>query len=174
MPEDPTLDADAQSSHTQSGTNGVPHADRDALAREVVMLRARCSNLRHWCRLLLNDPAATGALTQEIEAELRATAPEVTEPEGQVVVALLARGGNVPPNHPLAPPAIEPANLRATIARLSPECERLRKAFFTLYDYLHPDDDLTEEFFLEQRAQGPGPSIAELIAQFEREPGVTS
>jgi hypothetical protein len=118
---------------------------------------------------LLEDPATTGVLPEATVADLLWTSPEVSEPEGQVVVALLARGGNIPPNHPLAPTASDAVNLKRVASQLSAERERLRQAFFTLYDHLHPGDDLTEEYFLELISQGPGKSISELIAEFERE-----
>src|SRR5580658_8031116 len=102
---DDSNDAVAPLSNTTPGgheSNGTPVDNPQDLAREVVMLRARCSNLRHWCRLMLEDPATTGVLAETIVADLLWVSPEVSEPEGQVVVALLARGGNVPHNHPLA------------------------------------------------------------------------
>ncbi|HEV3384522.1 MAG TPA: hypothetical protein VG097_06880 [Gemmata sp.] len=154
------------SNHESNGTLSENPKD---LAYDVVMLRARCSNLRHWCRLMLEDPAATGVLPEATVTDLLWTTPEVSEPEGQVVVALLARGGNIPPNHPLAPSASDAVSLKTAVSQLSAERERLRQAFFTLYDHLHPDDDLTEEYFLELISQGPGRSISELIADFERE-----
>jgi hypothetical protein len=149
--------------------NGTQSDKPRELSREVVMLRARCSNLRHWCRLLLEDPATTGVLPEATVADLLWTSPEVSEPEGQVVVALLVRGGNVPPNHPLTPAESDPVNLKTAISKLSTERERLRKAFFALYDHLHPADDLTEEYFLELIAQGPSVTMGEVIAQFEKE-----
>lgn len=175
MPEDPTIDIGTQMPPAAGTTNGSLVAERAALIRQVVLLRARCSNMRHWCWLMLSDPATTGVLVEETAAELGSTSPEVSESEGQTVVALLARGGNVPPNHPLAPPVTDAVSLRADIARLTPEVERLRKAFFGLYDHLHPHDDLTDEYFLELRAQGSsGQSITDLIAEFERESEVNS
>ncbi len=138
---------EAGSPVAESNGNGVP-ADRGALTREVVMLRARCSNLRHWCRLLLEDPASTGVLDDATVADLRNLAPEVTEPEGQTVVALLARGGNIPANHPLALVKDDAGSLHPTITSLTVEHERLRRAFFALHDHLHPTDEFTEEYFL--------------------------
>jgi hypothetical protein len=152
-------------------TNGSPSDKPEALSREVVMLRARCSSLRHWCRLMLEDQASAGVLPKSTVADLLSVTPEISDPEGQEVVALLARGGTVPPTHPLTPATIDPVSLRATVSRLSAERERLRQAFFALYDHLYPGDDLTEEYLLEQIAQGPGKSISELIAEFEQESG---
>jgi hypothetical protein len=151
--------------------NGIPSDKPEALSREVVMLRARCSNLRHWCRLMLEDPASAGVLSESTVADLLSVTPEISDPEGQEVVALLAQGGTIPPTHPLAPTTTDPVNLRAIVSRLSAERERLRQAFFTLYDHVYPGDDLTEEYLLEQIAQGPGKSISELIAEFEQEAG---
>ena len=139
-----------------------------ALEREVVLLRARCSNLRHWCDTLINDPAAAGVLDEATVANLRDTAPEVTEAEGQTVVALLARGGCVPPTHPLATATANPNQLRAAVAALTAEHERLRQAFFALYNHLHPDDDLTDEYFLAQQWDD-SVSLSDLIAELERE-----
>src|SRR5690242_16048850 len=112
MSEDRTRNDTTDGATAPPEVNGA-HGDHLADPyREVVMLRARCSNLRHWCRTLLNDPAAAGVLPEPTVAELRTTPPEVTEPEGQVVVSLLARGGNVPPTHPLAPATLDPTPLR--------------------------------------------------------------
>jgi hypothetical protein len=149
-------------------SNGASAPDRAALVREAVLLRARCSNLRHWCRTLLGDPASAGVLDETTTADLRTTVPEVAEHEGQTVIALVARGGSVPPNHPLAPPD-DPSALGAARAALTVEHERLRKAFFALYDHLHPDDDLTDEYFLALQGGPAGKSISEMIAEFERE-----
>jgi hypothetical protein len=163
---DPQTNADTASQLTES--NGAPGESSGALRREVVLLRARCSNLRHWCRPLLDDPASTGVLDERTVADLRTTVPEVAESEGQTVVALVARGGSVPPNHPLAPPD-DPSALGAARAALTVEHERLRKAFFALYDHLYPDDNLTEEYFLALQGDPVGKSISEMIAEFERE-----
>jgi hypothetical protein len=141
------------------------------LANEVVMLRARCSNLRHWCRALLEEPAATGVIPEATVADLLQVSPEVSEPEGQDVVALLARGGTLPANHPLAPTTIDPVSLKEAISQKSDERERLRQAFFALYDHLYPWDHLTDEYFLEQNAKGPLLSISDVIAEIEREFG---
>jgi hypothetical protein len=154
--------------------NGKASGNPRDLSREVVMLRARCSNLRHWCRLMLEDPASSGVLPESTVTDLLSVAPEVSEPEGQEAVALLARGEKVPQAHPLAPTTGDPISLKATVSRLSPEWERLRQSFFKLFDHLHPGDDLTEEYLLEQRAQGPLLSMGEIIAEFEREFGGTS
>lgn len=93
----------------------------------------------------------------------RSTEPEVAEDEGQTVVSLLARGGSLPPNHPLAAPG-------PPLPALKAEHERLRTAFFALFDHLHPGDDLTDEYFLAQQG-GPMLSMADVLAQFEREFG---
>jgi hypothetical protein len=167
MSEDPPLDAAPGSSLPGGQANGSPRGRPDELVREVIMLRARCSNLRHWCRRMLADPVAAGVLPTPTEADLQSTTPEVSESEGQDVVALLARGGNVPPTHPLAPNSHDPVDLRAAAARLTPEWEGLRGAFFTLLDRLHPGDDLTDDDFLEH--PGPGITVADVIAEYERE-----
>ena len=169
MSEEPAIDPATGSSLANEGMNGRSLDGRDTLARDIVMLRARCSNLRHWCRTLLDNPAAAGVLPEATAAELRSTTPELTEAEGQTVVALLARGGNVPPTHPLAPETMQTPVLQMTGKQLTDEHERLRTAFFALHDHLHPGDDLTDEFFLEQRQQGPSTTIADIITEFERE-----
>ena len=169
MSEDPTRDETADGAATPPEANGAHGDHLGDPFREVVMLRARCSNLRHWCRTLLDDPAAAGVLSEPTVAELRTTPPEVTEPEGQVVVALLARGGNVPPTHPLAPATLDQTRLRASIPSLAAERERLRQVFFTLYDHLYPHDIPTEEDLLREMQQASEVSISELIAEFERE-----
>jgi hypothetical protein len=173
MSDDPT-DTISPTSNAPAGNhevNGTAGDTPQGMSREVVMLRARCSNLRHWCRLMLEDPASSGVLPESSMTDLLCVPPEVSEPEGQVVVALLARGGNIPPTHPLAPITSDAVCLRATISQLAAERERLRQAFFALYDHLHPGDDLSDEYLLEQIAQGPGKSISELIAEFEQESG---
>lgn len=162
--------AEVGSPVAESNGNGPP-ADRGALVREVMLLRARCSNLRHWCRLMLADPAAPGVVGDAIAADICDREPEVTEPEGQTVVALLARGGNVPPNHPLAPARDDAGSLRAALVSLTAEHERLRTAFFALYDHLYPGDDLTDEYFLAQQGAGPMHEMADVLAEIEREFG---
>src|SRR5262249_13677737 len=102
-------------------SNGAASADSGALGREIVLLRARCSNLRHWCRALLDDPNSARILDGSTTSNLRDTPPEVTEPEGQTVVALLARGGELPPNHPLAPKTADTGSLRAAVAAFTAE-----------------------------------------------------
>lgn len=164
----------ADSASPTAEANGTPTTDRNALYREVVMLRARCSNLRHWCRALLNDPAAVDILPEAIAVDLRDTEPEVTEPEGHTVVEILARGGNVPPEHPLAPKLDGVDALRASLVFLTPEHERLRQAFFMLYEHLYPGDNLTDEYFLALQSEPTGPSISELIAELERDEGAKS
>jgi hypothetical protein len=134
MPDDPTnaepeINPDTSPMHE---ANGTARDTPQELQREVVLLRARCSNLRHWCRLMLEDSASSGVLPELTVTDLLLVSPEVSEPEGQIVVALLARGGNVPPNHPLAPSQSDTINLRATISQLNAEGERLRKSFFAL------------------------------------------
>src|SRR5437868_6525980 len=101
-----------------NGYTPFSHDSADALGRETVSLRARCSNLRHWCRAMLDDPAAVGVIDEATTTHLRSQVPEVTEAEGQTVVALLARGGNVPPTHPLAFPKADVSSLRDTTRSL--------------------------------------------------------
>lgn len=161
----------AESTSPVTGSNGAPHESSDASHREVVILRARCSNLRHWCRALLEDRATAGVLDERTLTDLRGTSPKVTEPEGQAVLALLARGGNVTPNHPLAPQADDTGSLRAVVTSLVAEHEQLRSAFFALYDHLHPDDHLTDEYFLAQQGAGPMRSMADVLAELEGEFG---
>jgi len=173
MSDDPTdamlpVKLDTSPNHE---SNGIAHDTPDDLYREVIMLRARCSNLRHWCRVIHEDPASTGVLSESTVTDLLSIAPEVSEPEGQNVLSVLARGENFPPHHPLAPMSRDTVSLRATVSQLMAERERLRKAFFALHDHLYPGDDLTEYYLLEQIAQGPGLSMSEVVAEFEREFG---
>ncbi|AMV29757.1 hypothetical protein VT84_35520 [Gemmata sp. SH-PL17] len=140
----------------------------DGLEREAVALRARCSNLRHWCRAILEDPATAGVLDEATAAHIRSQTPEIMEAEGQTVLALLARGGNVPPTHPLRTKE-EASSLGATIRALTAEHARLRRAFFALYDHLHPNDDLTDDYFLALRSQESVLSMRDALTEIERE-----
>jgi hypothetical protein len=151
--------------------NGMESSTAQDLSREVVMLRARCSNLRHWCRLMLEDPATIGVLPEDLVVDLRRVSPEVSESEGHEVVSLLTRGGNIPSYHPLAPATLDPIYLSAKISQLNAEREQLRQAFFSLYDRLHPGDDLTDEYFHELISQGSMLSMSEVLAEIEREFG---
>jgi hypothetical protein len=148
----------------------IAELEREGLAREAVLLRARCSNLRHWCRALLDEPAAAGVLDGPTAADLRATAPAVGETEAHDLIGQLTRGGSIPTSHRLAPPTTDANQLRETVAALAAEHERLRKAFFALYDHLYPDDNLTDEYFFAQQG-GPTYSMAEVLAEIEREFG---
>ena len=168
----PTTDDSVTGNHA---TNGTPDTTTpQKLSCEIVMLRARCSNLRHWCRLMLEDPASAGVLPDSTVAELNAVAPEVSQDEGHDVVVLLARGGQIEPTHPLAPTTNDPVVLRAAISQLTVERERLRQEFFKLYDHIYHDDDLSEDFLLEQIAQGSGRSISDIIADFTGKMGANS
>jgi hypothetical protein len=150
---------------------GVPSPQSDSLSREVVLLRARCSNLRHWCRILLDDARSTGVLDEPTVADLRAKAPEIGEAESHELISQLAHGGSVPAKHPLAPATTDVTQLRETVATLTVEHERLRKVFFALHDYLHPTDDMTEEYFLTQQRAGSMRPMEEVLAEIGREFG---
>jgi hypothetical protein len=164
---DPHAAADSAAPTPES--NGSPVLDRDALIRDIVVLRARCSNLRHWCRALLDEPASAGVLDEPTTKDLRTTAPALAEADAHDLIGQLTRGGQVPANHPLAPEVDEVRELRTAVASLTTEHKRLRDAFFALYDNLYPDDNLADEYFLAQQGEPAGMSISELIAEFERE-----
>src|SRR3954453_16385892 len=83
-----------------NGNHGDSHG---ASCRDVMILRARCSKLRNWLRVLLDEPAATGVLSEASVAELRGTDPAIGEVEAHDLIGRLARGGDAPATHPLAP-----------------------------------------------------------------------
>lgn len=142
-----------------------PEPDAGALRREIVILRARCSNLRSWSRTLLDDPTARAELPELFAAE-----PALAESEANDLIGALVRGGPVPTNHALCPVATDPRALAATATELRAEHERLRTAFFALHDRLYPNDIVTEEYLLAQRA-GPMFTAAEVLAELESEFG---
>lgn len=166
-----TVTPESQLSISNHDCNGTVSAVLQDPSREVMLLRARCSNLRHWCQLMLEDPASDGVLTESTLSDLLSVEPEVSEAEGNIVIELLAGGGTLPATHPLTQTTIDRMNLSSSITHWIAERERLRKAFFALYDHLYPGDDLTEEYLLEQHAEPMGKSISELIAEFESELG---
>src|SRR5437016_3730097 len=98
MSDDPTDPAAAATDHdTDPGTNGQPDANgRPARADEprvaAAKLRAHAAKLRHWCRGLLADPATAGVLSDDEVADLRATAPAVSEDEAMGLFLALAKG----------------------------------------------------------------------------------
>ena len=102
-------------------SNGTHASDRGTLVREVVLLRARCSNLRHWCRLMLADPAAPGVLDEPTVADIRDLPPEIGELEAHDLICQFARGGSVPANHPLVPVKDDVGSLHATVTSLATE-----------------------------------------------------
>lgn len=139
--------------------------DAPALRREIVILRARCSNLRSWARTLLDDPAARAEVP-----DLFAREPALSESEANDLIGALVRGGPVPAHHPLCPATADARALTDTATELRAEHERLRAAFFALHDRLYPNDIVTEEYMLAQR-DGPMFPMAEVLAELEREFG---
>lgn len=151
--------------------NGNPARPDDPRV-EVAKIRAHVAKLRHWCQTLLADPATAGVLPDDLAADLRSTAPAMTEDEAMGLFLGLAKGEPVSPDHPAFRPAAgEPPRPEDAVAALAAERERLRQAFFALHDHLHPDLDITEEYLLEQIASGPCYSMEEVLAELEREFG---
>lgn len=144
-------------------------SDAGALRAAVAVLRARCSNLRHWCRLLLDDPNAPPVLDTQTTAELRATPPAVEQPDADELIRRVSSGGDVPPGHPLAPATADVNQLRLALTALTAEHERLRQALFALFDAAHPGDGLTDEAFFAQQLTGPLRPAAEVLSEIERE-----
>lgn len=165
MPDDHT-DTPPAAAGVPPGANGThppPAADPRV---EAAKLRARCSNLRHWCRNLLTDPAADGVLPAALAADLRDTPPAMSEMEAHDLFLRLATGEPVPPTHPVF---AAPARTGADVAGLAAERERLREAFFTLYDHLYPDDVPTEEELLREMQYASERSISDILAELEQE-----
>lgn len=169
MSEDRRDDPDAPA----AGVNGHPEANGPATPPdrrpELANLRAKVADLRRWCREFLDDPAAAGVLPADVVADLRAVEAAVSQDEANALYLAVAKGEPVPPSHPAFRPGPgEPARPDEAVAALSAERERLRQAFFAVYDRLYPDDMPTEEEIL-RGMQGPsGPSISEMIAEYER------
>ncbi|MBX9585283.1 MAG: hypothetical protein K2X87_33675 [Gemmataceae bacterium] len=136
---------------------------------ELAKLRAKVADLRRWCREFLADPAAGGVLPPDVAADLRAVEPAVSQDEANALYLALARGEPVPPSHPAFRPGPgEPARPADAIAALSAERERLRVAFFAVYDAAFPDDVPTEEEILWGMQHPCGQTMDEMIAEYER------
>lgn len=163
MSEDHTRD-DTTDGAAPPEANGSAAARAAANRTELAKLRAHVAKLRHWCRALLADPAAVGVLADELAADLRATPPAMSEEEAMDLFLRFGKGESVPPTHPAFA-----ASAGIDLSTLAAERERLRQAFFTLYDHLHPDDNLTDEYFAEMISEGPLVPMEDVLAELERE-----
>src|SRR5581483_10021313 len=107
-----------------------------------------------------------GVLPEPVARDLAEHPPEMTTDEVMEALRGLAFGEPVPPSD-------TPADrLPHRVAELGAERERLRQHFFTLFDAAFPDHKPpTEEELLREMQEPPGPSISEVIAEFEREAG---
>lgn len=166
MSEDRTRNDTADGATAPPEVNGSAASHTDANRTELAKLRAHIAKLRHWCRALLADPASAGVLANDLAADLRATPPAMSEDESLDLFSRLAKGEAVPTTHPAFA-----ASAGVDLSTLAAERERLRQAFFTLYDHLHPDDNLTDEYFAEMISEGPLVPMEDVLAELEREFG---
>lgn len=127
--------------------------------RKEYELRARCAQLRHWCRGLFDTPGAESHLAPEVVRELREAEPEMSADAALDAIRRVALG------EPLPPDFVGGGN----VPRLAAERERLRTAFFTVYDAQFPDDNLTDEYFQRLADMGDSVPIADILTEIERE-----
>ncbi|MBX9627299.1 MAG: hypothetical protein K2X82_26085 [Gemmataceae bacterium] len=178
MSEDRTDARDAPDA-PPTGTNGHPGANGPAAPpdrrAELAKLRAKVADLRRWCREFLDDPAAAGVLPADVVADLRAVEPAVSQNEANALYLAVAKGEPVAATHPAFRPGPgEPARPDDAVAALTAERERLRQAFFAVYDAVFPDDVPTEAEILWGVQHPCGQSISEILDEIERELGLES
>lgn len=166
MSEDRTDTPSTDKTTATTGANGSAAAHTDGPRIEIAKLRAHIAKLRHWCRTLLADPASAGVLPDDLAADLRTTPPAMSEEESLDLFVRLGKGEPVPLTHPAFA-----ASAGIDFSALAAERERLRQAFFTIYDHLHPDDNLTDEYFEELIFDGPLVPMEDVLAELEREFG---
>jgi hypothetical protein len=168
-------DSPADHAAPAAGANGLHPAGparSDPRPAELARLRAKVADLRRWCREFLADPAAGGVLPADVAADLRAVEPAVSQDEANALYLALAGGEPVPPSHPAFRPGPgEPADPAAALAALTAERERLRQAFFAVYDAVFPGDVPTEAEILWGMQHPCGMTMEEIIAEVERELG---
>lgn len=189
MSEDPIDPDTPDSAGTPDPTaNGIPASDCGhslaglwervvELEREARFLSAKCDELRSSNRDLLASLDGNGPLTPAQVAEVRADLPQRPWREAldEYNRLRIEREAGLPPPPPGATTeqlARRVADLEPTVAALVGRREKLRAIFLALGNVVMPFEPPTEEEIAEmwRAAEGPpGPSIGDIIAEFERE-----
>jgi hypothetical protein len=185
MPEDP-IPVDPGPGDAAPDDDGTPRRP-DALAklwarvveleREARWLSAKCDHLRHSCRAMLDAVESPGPLTEEQVRLVRTDAPRQSEDEAFAEFRRLReeRAAGLPPVPPGSTAqqlARRVTELEPAVAALAARREELRPIFLALADALAPFTPPTEQEIAEmlRAADGPpGPSILDIIAEFETE-----
>jgi hypothetical protein len=147
------------------------------LEREARWLSAKCDHLRHSCRARLDAVDSPGPLTEEQVRLVRTDAPQQSEADAVEELIRLrkeraAGPPPIPPGSTTEQLARRIAELELTVAVLAARREELRPIFLALADALEPFTPPTEQEIAEmlRAADGPpGPSILDIIAEFEAE-----
>jgi hypothetical protein len=188
MSEDPTPTDASPQEGADPTRNGNHTPDRNGsvadlwarvveLEREARFLSAKCNELRHSCRDLLAEVGSPGPLTEDQVRSVRSDAPRLSQDEVFAEYRRLReeRAAGVPPVSPGTTAeqlSRRIADLQPAVAALTAQREALRPIFLTLAGEVMPLEPPTEEEIAEfwRLAQGPpGPSIGDIIAEFERE-----
>jgi hypothetical protein len=185
--EDP-INPDTPNGAGSPDANGVPASGRAhplaglwarvvELEREARFLSAKCDELRHSCRDLLAEVGSPGPLTEDQIRSVRSDAPRLSQDEVFAEYRRLReeRAAGmlpVPPGATAEQLSRRLADLQPAVAALASRRESLRPIFLALAGEVMPIEPPTEEEIAEfwRLAQGPpGPSIGDIIAEFERE-----
>jgi hypothetical protein len=188
MSEDPTPTDAGLRDGADPALNGNHAPDRSGsvaelwprvveLEREARWLSAKCDNLRHSCRGLLRTVGSPGPLTDEQVRLITAESPRRSQAEAieEAIRLREERSAGLPPipsGSTVEQLTRRVAELQPAVAALTAQREALRPIFLALAEAFEPFVPPTEEEIAEmwRAAQGPpGPSIGDIIAEFERE-----